>query len=200
MPQSGHRHAHLWQTMAQSNTGEGPQIHFIEPRPGLHPVVVQVAPQSQFFRQVERQLPPPSDQGRLSIGTQGGTSIQHPDRYSGSDSSSANTAIQQQATRGAQLTQQLGNYMITSPQAMTAILYETPQHYAMTATVIQHNQRVDIFGMSISTFDQMPLWILQRLAIASIDPSGVADTSLLQGITASLRRMQMMSWYRELNK
>ena len=50
--------------------------------------------------------------------------------------------------------------MITSPQAMTAIRYETPQHYAMTATVMQHNQRVDIFGMSISTFDQMPLWIL----------------------------------------
>jgi len=119
----------------------------------------------------------------LSIGTQGGTSIQHPDRYSGSHSSSANTGIQQQATRGAQLTQQLGNYIITSPQAMTAIRYETPQHYAMTATVMQHNQRVDIFGMPISTFDQMPLWILQRLAIASIDPSGVADTSLLQGIT-----------------
>ena len=119
--QSGPRHAHLSQTMAQSNNGEGPQIRFIEPRPasGLHPVVVQVAPQSQFFRQVERQLPPPSDQGMLSIGTQGGTSIQHPDRYSGSDSSSANTAIQQQATSGAQLTQQLGNYMITSPQAMT---------------------------------------------------------------------------------
>jgi hypothetical protein len=112
----------------------------------------------------------------LSIGTLGGTSIQHPDRYSGSDSSSANTAIQQQATWGAQLTQQLGNYMITSPQAMTAVRYETPQHYTITATVMQHNQRVDIFGMSISTFDQMPLWILQRLAIASIDPSGVADT------------------------
>jgi hypothetical protein len=29
----------------------------------------------------------------------------------------------------------------------------------------------------------MPLWILQQLAIAGIDPSGVADTSLLQGIT-----------------
>ncbi len=87
MPQSGPRHAHLSQTMVQSNTGEGPQIQFIEPRPGLHPVVVQVAPQSQFFRQVERQLPPPSDQGMLSIGTQGWTSIQHPERYSGSDSS-----------------------------------------------------------------------------------------------------------------
>jgi hypothetical protein len=189
MPQSGHRHAHLWQTMAQSNTGEGPQIHFIEPRPGLHPVVVQVAPQSQFFRQVERQLPPPSDQGMLSFGAQGGTTIQHPDRYAGSDSSSAITAIQQQPTRGALLskvlTQQLGNYMITPPQAMTAICYETRVHYAMTATLMQHNQRVDIlvFSMSISTFDQMPLWILQRLAIASIDPSGVAGTSLLQGIT-----------------
>jgi hypothetical protein len=34
-------------------------------------MVVQVAPQSQFFRQVERQLPPPSDQGMLSIATQG---------------------------------------------------------------------------------------------------------------------------------
>jgi hypothetical protein len=98
----------------------------------------------------------------LSICTQGGTSIQHPERSSGSYSSSANTAIQQQQTRGALLTQQLGNYMITFPQAMTAICYETPQHHAMTATVMQHNQRTDIFGMSISTFDQRPLWILQR--------------------------------------
>ena len=70
----------------------------------------------------------------------------------------------------AQLSQQLGNYMITSPQAMTAIRYETPQHYAMTATVMQHNQRVDIFGMSISTFDQMPLWILQRLLLRVLIP------------------------------
>jgi hypothetical protein len=30
-PQSGPRHAHLSQTMVQSNTGEGPQIQFIEP-------------------------------------------------------------------------------------------------------------------------------------------------------------------------
>jgi hypothetical protein len=93
MQQSGPRHAHFSQIMAQRNTGEGPQIQFIEPRQGLHPVVMQVAQQSQFFRQVERQLP----------------SIQHPDRYSGSNSSSANTAIQQQPTRGVLLTQQLGN-------------------------------------------------------------------------------------------
>jgi hypothetical protein len=50
MPQSGHRHVHLSQTMAQNNSGEGQQIQFIEPRPGLHPVVTQVAPQSKFFR------------------------------------------------------------------------------------------------------------------------------------------------------
>jgi hypothetical protein len=49
MQQSGHRHAHLSQTMAQSNAGGGPQIQSIEPRPDLHPVVVQVAPQSQFL-------------------------------------------------------------------------------------------------------------------------------------------------------
>jgi hypothetical protein len=75
MQQSGPRHAHPLQTMALCNTGEGQQIQFIEPRQGLHPVVVQVAQLSQFFRQVERQLPPPSDQGVLSIGSQGGTSI-----------------------------------------------------------------------------------------------------------------------------
>ncbi len=49
MQQSGHRLAHLSQTMVQSNTGEGTQIQFIEARPGFHPVIVQVAPQSQFF-------------------------------------------------------------------------------------------------------------------------------------------------------
>jgi hypothetical protein len=62
---------------------------------------------------------------------------------------------------------------------MKAICSVTQRHYAMTGTVMQHNQSVD------SMIDKMPLWIPQHLAIqvASIDPSGVADSSLLQGIT-----------------
>jgi hypothetical protein len=57
---------------------------------------------------------------------------------------------------------------------MTAIYSEFQQHYAMTATLMKHTQPVDIFDRSFQTFDQMNLWILQRLAIASIDPSGDA--------------------------
>ena len=81
--------------MAHSSVGEGPQIQYIEHRPGTNPMVLQVAPQSQIFRQVDRQFTAPSDQGMLSIGAQGGTSNQQSDRYSRSDSSVANTAFQQ---------------------------------------------------------------------------------------------------------
>jgi len=86
--------------MAQGSIGEGPQIQYIEHRPGPNPMVLQVAPQSQIFRQVDRQYPAPSDQGMLSIGAQGGTSNQQSDRYSGSDSSVANMAIQQPSGGG----------------------------------------------------------------------------------------------------
>jgi hypothetical protein len=52
--QSMSRHANLLQTMAQGGDVEGPQFQFIEHRPGPHPMVLQVALQSQIFRQVDR--------------------------------------------------------------------------------------------------------------------------------------------------
>ncbi len=81
--QSMSRHANLSQTMAQGSVEEGPQIQYIEHRPGPNPMVLQVAPQRQMFRQLEvdRQFPAPSDQGMLSIGAQGGISNQQSDRY-----------------------------------------------------------------------------------------------------------------------
>ncbi len=36
--------------------------------------------------------------------------------------------------------------------------------------------------MATSTFDNMPLWILQRLANANIDPSSASDSLLLERI------------------
>ncbi len=160
---------------------EGPQIQFIEHRPGPNPMVLQVAPQIQIFRQVDRQFPAPSDQGKLSIGAQGGTSNQQSDRYSGSDSTVANTAIQQPS--GAISTRSLGNYLVTSPHnAMSAIHTDMPRHFAMTATIARNKQVVDILDMATSTIDNMPLWILQRLANANIDPSSTSDSLLLKGI------------------
>jgi hypothetical protein len=72
----------------------------------------------------------------LSIGTQGGTSNPQSDRHSGSEPF-ANMAVQHQPSRGAtHLTQQLGNYLITSPRsAMTAISSSQTGHMAMTAIV-----------------------------------------------------------------
>jgi hypothetical protein len=119
----------------------------------------------------------------LSIGAQGGTSNQQSDRYSGSDSSAANTAIQQSYCGAAILTRSLGNYLVTSPNnAMSAIRTDMPRHSAMTATIVRNKQRVDILDMATSTFDKMPLWILQRLANANIDPSSASDSLLLERI------------------
>jgi hypothetical protein len=107
-------------------------------------MVLQVAPQSQNFRQVDRQFPAPSDQGMLSIGAKGGTSNQQSDRYSGSDSSVANTSIQQLSGGAAILTRSLGNYLVTSPNnAMSAIRTDMPRHSAMTATIVRNKQRVE---------------------------------------------------------
>ena len=104
-------------------------------------MMMQGSPQSQSVRS-DRQFPAPSDQGRLPIGALGGNPTQSTDRdrFSGSETSSANTAIQQQSSRGADLlTQSLGNYLIKSPQdvryAMTAQVCGQPAHIAMTAIV-----------------------------------------------------------------
>jgi hypothetical protein len=52
-------------------------MHFIDHRIGPNPMVLQVSQQSQISRQVDmRQMPAASDQGKLSIGAQGGNSIQ----------------------------------------------------------------------------------------------------------------------------
>jgi hypothetical protein len=105
-------------------------------------MMMQGSPRSQSVRS-DRQFPAPSDQGRLPIGALGGNPTQSTDRgrFSGSETSSANTAIQQQSSRGADpLTQSLGNYLIKSPQdvlyAMTAqVCRGQPAHIAMTAIV-----------------------------------------------------------------
>ncbi len=52
----------------------------------------------------------------------------------------------------------------------------------MTATIVRNKQRVDILDMATSTFDNTPLWILQRLANANIDPSSASDSLLLERI------------------
>ncbi len=122
------------------NIGESPQIQFFNYREGT-PMMMKGSPQSQSVRS-DRQFPAPSDQGRLPIGALGGNPTQSTDRdrFSGSETSSANTAIQQQSSRGADsLAQSLGNYLIKSPQdvryAMTAQVCGQPAHIAMTAIV-----------------------------------------------------------------
>jgi hypothetical protein len=56
------RYANVSQTMMSGNTGESPQIQFIDTRAGPTPMVLQVSPQNQAFRHVDiRQMPAPSD-------------------------------------------------------------------------------------------------------------------------------------------
>jgi hypothetical protein len=63
--------------------------------------VLQASPPKQVFRQIDvRPMPGASDQGMLSMGAQGGTSIHQVYSYSGAESSTANTAVQ---PRGAEL-------------------------------------------------------------------------------------------------
>ena len=58
--------------MMSSNSGDVPQMHFIDHRTVPNPMVLQVSPQNQIFRQDVRQMPAASDQGMLSMGAQGG--------------------------------------------------------------------------------------------------------------------------------
>jgi hypothetical protein len=71
------RNAHYSQMMMQGNAGEATQ--FVEPRidvtgPSQSPMVVHVSPQNQVFRHIDFR-PRPSEQGMLSIGTQGGNAM-----------------------------------------------------------------------------------------------------------------------------
>ena len=192
------RHANVSQTMMQGNTGEGPQMHFIDHRPGPNPMVLQVSPQNQIFRQVDmRQMPAASDQGMLSMGAQGGASIQQVDRYSGADSSTANTAVQK--PRGAELLAPfLGNYLLTTPRAqnnaINAIVVNHQSSYqAMTGTIVNKSTRTvtsgseDVFAMAITTCQQFPLWILQRMANAEIVQDITTNSSMLQSISDSAK-------------
>jgi hypothetical protein len=88
-------------------------------------------------------------QGKLPIGSLGGNPTQSSDsdRFSGSETSSANTAIQQQSSTGRGvdlLTQSLGNYLIKSPQdllyAMTAQVCRQPAHMLLSEQVIFRTQ------------------------------------------------------------
>ncbi len=71
------------------------------------PMVLQVSPQSQIFPNVAaHQMPNAKEQGIMSIVAEIGSSAasaQQSGRYSGSESSSANTAIRVQPSRGASL-------------------------------------------------------------------------------------------------
>ena len=119
--QTMQRNAYVSQTMAQGYAGEAPQMQYLQessgPNPMANQMVLQVSPQSQIFRHVDiRQMPNVSEQGMMSVGAQAGNSAQSPDRYSGTDSSPANTAVRVQPSRGAHLlTQALGNYLSSSP-------------------------------------------------------------------------------------
>ncbi len=108
---------HAFMSPVQGNIGENSQIQFFNYQQGT-PMMMQGSPQSQSVLS-DRQFPAPSDQGRLPLGALGGNPTQSTDsdRFSGSETSSANTAIKQQSSRGADLlTQSLGNYPIKSPQ------------------------------------------------------------------------------------
>jgi hypothetical protein len=138
-----------------------------------------VSPQSQIFRQDVRQMPAASDQGMLSMGAQGGNSIQQVERYSGAESSTANNAVRK--PQGAEiLAPFLGNYLLTSQQsqsnAMNAIVINPQSSYqAMTGIIVKSacvqtvtSDSEHVFAMATKKFRLLPLWILQRMANAKI--------------------------------
>jgi hypothetical protein len=83
-------------SMMQGNAREATQFVDRRTGPSQSPMVVQVSPQNQVFRQIDFRLMP-SEQGMLSIGTQGGNAMQSSDRYSGTESTTAHTSPQQQS-------------------------------------------------------------------------------------------------------
>ena len=50
------------------------------------------------------------------------------------------------------------------------------------ATTVWNKQHVDIFDVATSMIDDVPLWILQQLANAFIDPRSAFDSLLLTRI------------------
>ena len=117
----------------------------------------------------------------MSIGAQAGNTAQSPDRYHGSDSSSANTAVRVQSSRGAALlTQSLGNYLTLSPYSQgegqqrggqNAVVTQG-SHFAMTAVSVNATaQVVNSPKPTMESFEQLPTWMLQRFSMANVDPS-----------------------------
>ena len=189
------RTAHVSQTMAPGYASESPQIQYVGHPPGSNPMVLQVSPQSQIFRQVDtRQMQNVSEQGMMSIGAQAGNSAQQSDRYSGSDLSSANTAVRVQQSRGAALLMQnMGNYLSPSPYSQSEGQQRGNQdtfvnhgaHFANAMTAISVNQIEQAstpVELAMESFEQMPTWILQRFSMADIDPSHVNTSSSLSVI------------------
>ena len=78
--QAMQRTAQVSQTMGPGFGGEAPQIQYLHHPQGTSPMVLQVSPQSQIFRNVDtRQMPSVSEQGMMSIGAQAGNLTQSPD-------------------------------------------------------------------------------------------------------------------------
>ncbi len=141
-----------------------------------NPVVLQVNLQNQIFRNVDmRPMTVPSHQGMISMGAQGGASIQQADRYSAADSSTANTAVQK--PRGAYLLATfLGNYLVNTPgtqnTAMSASVYSSQGSYqAVKATIFDEPEVQDesetVFTIATNTFEELSFWMLQRIFIYS---------------------------------
>ncbi len=146
-----------------------------------------------MFRHVDvRQMPAPSDQGILSVGVQGGSSNLQSDRCSGSDSSTANSAVQ--PSRGAALlTYLLENYLQTSQQSQddctqrnerNAIRVMLTGPCAMRATKAESaRERVErhyskVVHLASDTFDKILLWILPLSANSSIELAIPSDSHL----------------------
>ena len=189
------RTAHVSQTMAPGYASESPQVHYVSHSPEPNPMMLQVSPQSHIFRQVDaRQMPNVSEQGMMSVGAQGGNVAQQSDRYPRSDSSSANTAVRVQQSRGAaMLMQSMGNYLSQTYHSQSEEQQRGTQdsvvnhgtHFANAMTAISVHpeaQTVTPVGQAMESFEQMPMWMLQRFSMADIDPSHVNTYSLLSEI------------------
>ncbi len=115
-------HRQALMSKMQGSAGASAQRYYLTYREieSSNQIPIQGSPQSFSLRLTDRQSLLPPDQGVLSIGliigAQGGTSNPQSDLHSGSELF-ANMAIQHQPSRcAAVLTQQLGNYLITSPR------------------------------------------------------------------------------------
>jgi hypothetical protein len=97
-PNSQMMHRQALVSEVQGSAGDNPQINYFTHREGSNQMPIQgSSPQNQSLRERDRQSLLPSDQGMLSIGTQGGTSNPQSDRHSGSEPF-ANMAIERSST------------------------------------------------------------------------------------------------------